>query len=510
MRFKIHLKLVIFSIVTVGCFIILVAGSLSISNREFEEYIYLGEIERAGYLSDTLSAFYGENGGWAPLIDNYELWMTLLKKGWSVENLGETDRPEEENYGVDEKDVPPKPDDDPPIITVMYQRTPNPSWDPLDLSRRISLYDLDRNYIAGVSNIPAEECTLLPIHHGETVVAWLGLKRSYKVYQPLSQALMHSRSMPIIMIICVFVLILAIIAVLFSKHMLTPIARLAEATKKLGQRDFNVRIPVSNSDEIGDLANHFNNMAQKLENYERNQQQWLADISHELRTPLSALICDIDALMDGVRTPDRKSLVSISQEARHLKNLVNDIHDISLIESGAFSVEKKLLKPIPILCQKLDFFQNVLEDNNISLTVRIDPSSADLRIKGDEHRLMQLFSNIIDNTIRHTTKPANLTVSQQHDDERLTLIFEDSGPGVPEETLPKLFHRLYRADASRNRATGGSGLGLSICKSIVEMHDGTITLKNGTGGGLRVEVDLPLAEDENMVLSTKEEGTRYE
>jgi len=249
---------------------------------------------------------------------------------------------------------------------------------------------------------------------------------------------------------------------------------------------------VQSSDELGNLAERFNFMAKKMEDYEQNQLRWLSDISHELRTPLSVLIGEIEALQDGVRKADETSLKSLCEEAKHLEKLVNDLHALSLAEAGAISMKMASLKPVSILTQAIYHFQNRIESSGMSVDVRLEPNGDDLKMLGDPHRLVQLFSNLIENALIHAEKPGRLIIKQTHTKDKIYLIFEDTGPGVMEESLPRLFERLYRADSSRSRSTGGSGLGLAICKSIVELHNGNIQAQNSDEGGLKIEVTLPL------------------
>jgi two-component system sensor histidine kinase BaeS len=284
----------------------------------------------------------------------------------------------------------------------------------------------------------------------------------------------------------------SLFALIFSRHLLRPIRLLADATKALTQRNFGIRIHVQSSDELGNLAERFNFMAKKMEDYEQNQLQWLSDISHELRTPLSVLIGEIEAIQDGVRKADEKSLKSLCDEAKHLEKLVNDLHTLSLAEAGAISMKMVSVKPISMLNEVLYHFKNRIEGSEMSLDVSLKPKSDELTVMGDPLRLVQLFSNIIENALIHTEKPGRLIIKQTNTKDKISLIFEDTGPGVPEESLPRLFERLYRTDSSRSRMTGGSGLGLAICKSIVELHHGTIQAQNGDEGGLKIEIMLPL------------------
>jgi two-component system sensor histidine kinase BaeS len=486
MKFNLSVKIFLVSLlVTISCVASMLVA-LKVSNDKFEDYIRLKEMDKLGYLTDTLVTFYAENEGWASLKENRGLWSSLLESGWTERDSVTTVRERPEAITDDF------------TIMVIYQSGtyPVPIWDPSNLGPRIGLFDEEKKFIVGISSdIQIEECSLLPIDIAEKTVGWLGLREGPRLSHPLDQSFIRNQSIIFYIMGGTILFVLLVIAVLFSKHMLTPINRLSEGTNALTSLNFKVRIPVESSDELGNLAERFNKMAKKLEDYELNQQRWLSDISHELRTPLSVLIGEIEALQDGIRKADKASFKSLCDEARHLEKLVNDLHDLSLAEAGAVQIKREVIKPLPILTQAVDIFQNRFQSNDMSIEVDLDPKAADLKLIGDNDRLMQLFSNILENAINYTKKPGRLIIRQTNTEDLIKFIFQDSGPGVNEEALPRLFDRLYRSDPSRSRGTGGSGLGLAICKSLVEIHNGKINAQNVEGGGLMIEIVLPLGED---------------
>jgi len=326
------------------------------------------------------------------------------------------------------------------------------------------------------------------------IVGWLGLKFGPKPSHPLDREFMQKQSRVFYLIGAGILVVSSLIALLLSKHLLNPIRRLSEATKALTQRDFKTRIPVESSDELGNLAESFNSMAKQLEDHERNQQQWLSDISHELRTPLSVLIGEIEALQDGIRKPEPAALASLWDEAKHLGKIVNDLHELSMAEAGSLTMQKKTVDPVSILDQTIRLFKHRCETSGIIIKTGLAPAPK-LSIRADPDRLIQLFSNLIENTFQHANKPGVLCVRQVYESGHFKAHFEDTGPGVAHEAMPHLFDRLFRVDPSRSRDTGGSGLGLAICKSIVENHLGEIQAKNGKMGGLHVEVTLPVEKN---------------
>lgn len=487
MRIRLKIKLLIFSIIIITCFVSLFAFSIAISIKTLDYTKDTEEMKDLDHLTNTLSVFYSKNGNWGFLKNNVRLWDIILETNRSKEGP-----PDISNYEQG-------------YIKEMSEDYILRALNPLSLEYRISLLDEDKKYVIGRTTAPVREGSLFPIEVNGKTIGWLNLKETKNIYLPLDRAFGGDRISLYYIIGGIYLVILISITFLFSKQILRPITQLVDATKRLSHLNFNFRIPVKSSDELGELAVYFNDMAQKLEDYERNQKQWLTDTSHELRTPLSVLICQIDALVDGIQKPDNGSLSALGNEARHMMKLVNDLNDISLIEAGAYKLKKKLLKPLPILSEDVYVFQKRFESNNMTLEFEFDETAADIQILGDYNRLKQLFSNILENAICHTKKPGKLIVRQTLNADHIRFTFEDSGPGVPDETLPNLFNRLYRVDSSRSRKTGGNGLGLAICKSIVEMHNGKIHAKNVQGGGLMIEILFPIKSKSYELIDQRDD-----
>jgi two-component system sensor histidine kinase BaeS len=352
------------------------------------------------------------------------------------------------------------------------------------------LFNPGKELIAGAQS-EFEESKKVQIKHDGKTVGWLGVNYEQE-FPSLDKEVITKLSYIINTFGVVLFMVSTVVVFFFSKHLLAPIQQLSGAMKALTDRNFGVRIPVKRKDELGILAMRFNTMAQQLQEYDRNQHQWLSDISHELRTPLAVLTGELEALEDGILALDKTSLSSLREEAKGLRRIVEDLHFISLMEAGAVPMELKEFKPLPVLTQVICFFENRLKKKGMAIDVCLESSAADLKIEGDAVRLKQVFSNLIENALRYADKPGTLWVHQHRTPNRLIISFEDSGPGVPQHSLANLFERLYRAEPSRSRKTGGSGLGMAICKTIIEGHEGEITAANSNKGGLRIEISLPI------------------
>jgi two-component system sensor histidine kinase BaeS len=289
---------------------------------------------------------------------------------------------------------------------------------------------------------------------------------------------------------CVFALA-GLISFFLSKHFLAPIKKLTQAARELSSLNFGTQIDVRTSDELGQLANTFNSMAQALEKNEILRKQWTSDVAHELRTPLAVLRGEIEAMQDGVREISSERLGSLHDETDRIGKLVDDLHLLFVADSKNLVQQKHPVKPLAILRDVIGTFETRLTQAGIQLEAHsIEDQSA--VITGDEDRLRQLFANLIENTIRYTNSPGVLRINHYCSLQKLTLVFEDSPPGVPSEALDRVFDRLYRVDKSRSWALGGSGLGLSICKEIVSGHGGAIRAANSSLGGLLISIEFQL------------------
>ena len=322
------------------------------------------------------------------------------------------------------------------------------------------------------------------------MVGWLGLRKHERPTHHLDVEFIRQQSQTFYAIGSVALILAFVVTFVLSRHLLAPVKELEKGTRALISRRFDTRIAVKSHDELGQLAAGFNAMAQALEKHQQTQQQWLVDISHELRTPLAILRGEIEAMQDGVRTVTRQGLDSLHLEVMHLGRIVRDLHDLSLIESRNFSTEPAAINPLEILAETLECFRTRLNQRGIRLDMH-ETMEGDILILADADRLKQVFSNLLENTLRYSKVPGVLKISIEAGAGEFSASFEDSGPGVPEESLALLFDRLYRVDRARSREHGGSGLGLAICKSIVESFGGKIEASNSPAAGLKVSMVFP-------------------
>jgi two-component system sensor histidine kinase BaeS len=267
---------------------------------------------------------------------------------------------------------------------------------------------------------------------------------------------------------------------------------LAAATHRLAAGQYSTRVPITNRDELGQLARDFNQLASALEDTERSRRIFLADISHELRTPLAVLQGEMEALEDGLHSLTAESIKSLQAEVATLNKLIDDLYQLSLADIGALDYRMTTMDIAGLLGLTAGAFRERFAIDGIQLNTDIPDEMVLMR--GDPERLTQVFNNLFENSARYIDPGGELRVRVLRQNDGIHVDFMDSAPGVPEEMLSRLSERLFRVEGSRNRASGGAGLGLSLCRSIVEAHNGKMDFKLSPLGGLWIQIIFPVEQ----------------
>jgi signal transduction histidine kinase len=277
---------------------------------------------------------------------------------------------------------------------------------------------------------------------------------------------------------------------------------LENVAQAIGEGDASARAAETGGDEVTALARAFNRMAgdleartRAMEMSDRTRRQLLADVSHELKTPLAAIRGYVETLsMPEVRLDNetrRRYLDIVGDETIKLDRIVQDLLDLARLESGGLTLTCEAV-PVARLYQRVaDRHERELIEKQIALETSIAPGLSD--VWGDPARIEQALQNLVANALRHTPDGGRITLAAEPAGERMRLVVRDSGGGIPEEHLPRIFDRFYKADASRSDpySKTGSGLGLSIVKAIIERHGGTVSAANAPGGGAEFTITLP-------------------
>ncbi len=357
------------------------------------------------------------------------------------------------------------------------------------IGRRIRLLDADRVMLIGRKEAN-ENALELVLKFDSNTIGYLSLNPTTEIRDELDLSFTKQLIRTIQFSALGMFVISLLLAIWLAKGFVNPINALVSGTRSLTAGDFSKRIAVNSKDELGLLAQDFNNLAATLESSENSRKQWIADISHELRTPLTILRGEIEAIKDGVHEMSPKMLDSLHTEILQLQNIVKDLYELSLSDVGALSYKKVETDICNVLSEAIEIYQDEIDKNDLTLNFNTN-SNVGLKIFADPRRLHQLFSNLISNTLRYTDSGGKLNIDVINLDENVCIDFQDSSPSVSKEDLSKLFERLYRVENSRNRKLGGVGLGLSICKNIVEAHQGQIEATQSSFGGLRIKIILP-------------------
>jgi signal transduction histidine kinase len=281
-----------------------------------------------------------------------------------------------------------------------------------------------------------------------------------------------------------------LVTFILSRRILAPVEALSYAARQLGQGDFSQRVSVKDKGEMGEFAQTFNSMAGNLERAEKIQRTMVADIAHELRTPLSNIMGYLEAISDGVIKPDADVIHSIDEEAALLSRLVNDLQELGLAETGELKLERQVQDVSKVIKHSVVAEQPQAMVKGLSLAIDLPAGLPAVNI--DSQRISQVLRNLLNNAVAHTAE-GSITVSARQQDKWVEISVADTGEGIPEKELPEIFERFYRVDKSRTRATGGSGLGLTIARRLVEAHGGSIEAYSEEGKGSRFTFTLPVA-----------------
>jgi len=275
-------------------------------------------------------------------------------------------------------------------------------------------------------------------------------------------------------------LVAVLLTVALSRRIVRPIEDLTSAVKQLGRGGSPARVRVTGGDEIARLAASFNAMADAVARQEELRRRLVGDVAHELRTPLTHLRCELEAIQDGLASPDAARIGSLHEEVLHLGRLVEDLQDLALAEAGALRLDK----------ERIDLGMAVARFVGEQAEVVSEPGVV---VDADAMRLRQVVLNLLSNATRHGPPGGRVTVRVATAGADATVAVSDEGPGIPAHELEQVFERFYRVDPARGRDAGGAGLGLAIVRRMVELHGGRVWAESAEGAGTTVTFTVPRA-----------------
>jgi two-component system sensor histidine kinase BaeS len=490
----------------------------------FAEYLEEIEADRVKSLIFELAEDYQQDGNWDSLKQPRN-WRRMIfrftraqedrnpspAKGQAPPAAKPADRKTTKN--------PPSPGDSPPSPAERARR----AWETAHLRARLGLLAQDRTtLIAGVR--PSPRAAWLPIVSRNATVGWLTREPMADITDSIDLRFQERQRTATLAIALLALVLAALAAMLMARGFISPLRRLAETVDRLADGDFSARVqpaarrffpalgrffpsretpapsgetgPIPafqrHADELQALAGQINHLAGVLESNEKARRAFMAEVSHDLRTPLAVLRGEIEALEDGVRQVTPESLTSLRAEVELLGRLVDDIHTLSLADTGALRFSGRRLD----LESCLRAAAHTVQDRMAARDMRLDfpPLEEPIAVWADEARLGQVFRNILENSLRYTDPGGSVTIACHVDGAMAQVDIFDSAPAVPEEQLPLIFERFHTGDAARSRSRSGSGLGLAICRTLLAAQGGDIRALPSPLGGLWLRLHIPLGD----------------
>lgn len=457
---KLSISTKLFVAVLAGVLLVILSMGLATSwsfGRGFLGFINEQALERMAQVVPRLATAYQREGNWDFLRNRPDRWFDVMRP-------------------------------DPDAARATDDLRPPLASDLTGALFRIALLDKDKKRVTGYPAI-GEDALVQPVVVNSETVGWLAVTPFQSVTEAGGERFQQYQ-LRTSLVMGVFSLLLAmLIAWWIARTLLEPVKRVAAATHRLASGDYGSRVAVASDDEVGQLSRDFNQLAYTLERNEKMRREFMADVSHELRTPLSVLRGELEAIEDGVRSLDQSSMKSLQGEVSMLSKLVDDLYELSLADVGALTYRKAPCLLNDLLENSLAMYRDRFTARQLQIDLELPRQPVELL--ADASRLQQLFSNLLENAVRYTDVNGTLRISVGVDHDTVRIDFLDSGPGVSADQLPRLFERFYRGESSRNREHGGAGLGLAICRSIANAHDGSLVADHSPYGGLWLILRLP-------------------
>ncbi|WP_139852930.1 sensor histidine kinase efflux regulator BaeS [Acinetobacter pullicarnis] len=356
--------------------------------------------------------------------------------------------------------------------------------DRLGLSSRLALYDADQHFVVGERG--EQQISYRPIMVDGKTVGYLGLKPVLDQQDVLSINFFSNQKRYLLLVYILTFITSLIAALWLATYFKKPIQRLLHATRELTKGNYLHQVKINRNDELGDLSNEINQLAEILDQHERSRQQWVADTSHELKTPLAVLQAQIEAVQDGIRQATPEHLTAMMRQVISLKKLTQDLADLAQADAQQLSCYLTDVDPWDVVQQEVDNFKSKFEQAN--LRIQIQGSGAILAL--DRDRFRQIVVNLLGNSVRYTEAGGEIQIHTEQDADAWTLYVDDSPYGLTDEQLTHLGERFYRVDDSRTRSTGGTGLGLALSVKIAQALGASLQFEHSPLGGLRCKLRL--------------------
>lgn len=474
LRIKVFFILFGFSLLLVLC----MAGLMKWSFQSgFKDYIHQKDIQRLQAAIPLLEQYYAETNTWANLIQHPKQFAQLA--------LRNDPKPSHRSFN-------PTPLQRSVLPENNNKRRLSPSAK--DFLGKVYLLDADKDLLIGTysKKYPKHEQA---IKSNGNLAGYIGVIFKPKL-KPFNRMDSHFAAQQLRNLLNICLLALAFSLVFswpISAFLVKRIHSLGAYIRQLSLSRYDQRISVKGNDELSSLAEHLNNLAITLQKNEQSRRKLIADVSHELRTPLSILKAMLEAIEDGIHSYNSSTHQRLNNQVNRLHQLIEDLYQVSLSDLGALQYHKTECDLSALIDDTIADFEPHFQQSGLHFDFE-NRLPARTTILADPQRIHQLISNLIQNSLRYTQTPGRiqLSLTQLPEEKHAIICLQDSTPGIPDNQKNLLFEPFYRGESSRNREFGGAGLGLSLCKNIVDAHQGNIQVTDSELGGLRIIVTLPI------------------
>ncbi|HAW71013.1 MAG TPA: two-component sensor histidine kinase [Firmicutes bacterium] len=285
-----------------------------------------------------------------------------------------------------------------------------------------------------------------------------------------------------------------LLALFLSGQIVNPLRKITAAATRLAAGNLKTKVPVETADELAELAQTLNTMSARLLKLEELRRQLTQDVAHELKTPLASARALVEGMSDGIIPADRGNLLSLLEEIDRLSQLIGDLGELSRAEAGRNQLVMVPGNPAAVVAAVGKRLRPAFDEKGVALELAASLKDVKAQALIDERALERIFENLLSNALRHTAKSGLVRISTRQDPEAGSIAFtvSDNGVGIPAQHLPYIFERFYRVDPSRSRATGGTGIGLTIVRELTEALGGQVSVKSHPGQGTSFTIMLPL------------------
>jgi two-component system, OmpR family, sensor histidine kinase BaeS len=439
---KLTLAFVLISLTAIGLAALFIGGTIS---YEFNRYL---TNQRQNDFVTAVTAYYENNASWNG-VDVY------LRENQLLPPLGEVNPPPQ------------------PYILADADREVIVASAPYVLGEKVKKGEMDK----GVPIVANGQIVGTVISTGQPLVR-----------KPVDQKYIDQINQALWIAGLGGVVIALILGVFIARSLTRPLREITDATHEMAQGRLAQQVPVRSKDELGELAQSFNQMSADLSRANQSRRQMTADIAHDLRNPLTVIGGYLESLQEGKLQPTPEQFAVMQSEVQQLQRLVEDLRTLSLADSGELKLHLAPIKPAELLRRVLKAYCNQAEQRMIKIKIEAEPNLRVIEL--DPERMEQVLGNLVSNALRFTSKGGEIFLTAKQIEENLTLSVQDNGSGIPPEILPHIFERSFRGDSSRSGDE--SGLGLAIARSIVELHGGSIQVESRPGEGSRFIITIPI------------------